>query len=216
MTRNRWIICFFLVIGFCGRLQAFETPTEHGKPETGHAETAGEGHGGHGDEPDLLAWDIGTAVWSIVIFVILLVILRAAAWKPILAGLQQRERFITDSLEGARREREETKKMMDEHTAKMDAARAEASAIVEEGRRDAEAVRRKIHDDATKEAQEISSRARRDIQLARDAAISELYDRTLDLASSVAGKIVQKQLSPADHKALLDESMAEMAKTANR
>jgi F0F1-type ATP synthase membrane subunit b/b' len=62
----------------------------------------------------------------------------------------------------------------------------------------------------------IAARAKRDIQLAKDAAISELYDWTLDLASTVAGKIVQKQLTPADHKALLDESMDEMAKSANR
>ena len=185
--------------------------------ESQHEEHAAAGaHDAHGDKPELLSWDFGTAIWSIVIFVILLVILRAAAWKPILAGLQQRERFITDSLEGARREREETKKMLAEHAAKMDAARAEAAAIVEESRRDAEAVKRQIHDDATKEAQDIATRARRDIQLARDAAISELYDRTLDLATNVAGKIVHKQLTPADHKALLDESMDEMAKTANR
>jgi F-type H+-transporting ATPase subunit b len=221
MMRIRWIVCFCVALGLIGTAAAFQPqhdePAGAGNAATAHDAAGHEGgHSEHGDKPELLQWDFGTAFWSIAVFVVLLVILRVAAWKPILTGLQSRERFITDSLEGAKREREETRKMLADHAKKMEAAQAEATAIVEEGRRDAEAVRRKIHDDANKEATEIAARARRDIQLARDAAISELYDRTLDLASSVAGKIVHKQLTPADHKALLDESMDEMAKTANR
>ncbi len=171
-------------------------------------------HDSHGGEPKspLLSFDPGTAVWSIIVFVLLLVVLKKTAWTPILNGLQAREKFINESLANARREREEAEKLLKQYTERIEQARLEATAIVEEGKRDAEAVKRRIEDDSKKAADDMLARAKKDIAVARDDAIKGLYERTLDLASDVAAKIVRKQLTPADHKALLDESLSEMAK----
>ncbi|MBK8270830.1 MAG: hypothetical protein IPK83_21990 [Planctomycetes bacterium] len=70
----------------------------------GDAAHAAEGHGDH--KAELLHWDASAALWSMAVFVILLVILRVAAWKPILPGLKQRENFIRDSLAKAQHESE--------------------------------------------------------------------------------------------------------------
>ena len=177
---------------------------------------ASESAPGHGAEkPALLQWDFGSAFWSVIVFAVLLIVLRATAWKPILQGLNQRESFIRDSLESAKRERDEARRLLDDHTVKMGKAREEASAIVDEGRRDAEEVRKSLAADAKKEADAIVARAKREIEIARDDAVKKLYDQTIVLATTVAGKIVRKDLTAGDHKRLLDESLSELGRMNN-
>ncbi|QDV89443.1 ATP synthase subunit b [Phycisphaerae bacterium RAS2] len=169
--------------------------------------------GGHGDSaPNLFSGDLGNSFWTLVIFVFVLVVLGKFAWGPILKMLQQREQFISNSLESAKRDRDDAKKMMADYSKKIEAAHQEASAIVDEARRDGEALRRKLHEDAEKEGREMLARAQRDIQIAKETAISELYSRTLDLAGDVAGKIIKQKVDGQGHKALLDESIAELSK----
>ncbi|GJQ25403.1 MAG: ATP synthase subunit b [Phycisphaerae bacterium] len=169
--------------------------------------------GGHGEAaPNLFSGDLGNSFWTLVIFVFVLIVLGKFAWGPILKMLQKREQFISDSLESAKRDRDEAKKMMADYATKLEAAHQEAAAIVEEARRDGEALRRKLHEDAEKEGRELLARAQRDIQIAKETAISELYSRTLDLAADVAGKIIRQKVDGQGHKALLDESIAELSK----
>ena len=172
---------------------------------------AAEGHGEGGGD-NLFAGDLGNAVWTILIFVLVLVVLGKFAWGPILKVLQQREDFIRDSLESARKDREEAERVLKEYSQKIEQSRQEATAIVDEGRRDAEEVRKRIHAEARSEAQAITDRAKKEIQMARDDAIKKLHDETVELATRIASKIVQKELSPADHERLLDESLAELSK----
>src|SRR5215213_1566620 len=86
------------------------------------------------------AGDIGNALWTLVIFGLVVVVLGKFAWGPLLRGLQAREEFIRESLEKARIERETAEIRLREYEERLATARAEATAIVEEGRRDADAV----------------------------------------------------------------------------
>lgn len=175
--------------------------------------------GAHGDkahgggDPNILSGDLGNVFWTLTIFIVLLVVLRLVAWNPILQALRNRERFIEESLTKARHEREEAERLLKDYTQRIEKARGEATAIVEEGRRDAEVVRRGIQEDARKEASEMLARAKREIGAARDNAIKELYEHTLDIATDVAAKFVSRKLSAEDHRSLLDESLREMAET---
>jgi len=150
------------------------------------------------------------AFWTLLIFGAVIFVLGKFAWKPVLSGLQKREQFIHDSLEQARADREQAEKSMKEHAAQLEKARSEASSIVEEGRRDAEVFKRAIQDEAKKESDAMISRARKEIDLARDSAVSELYNLTADLAADAAGRIIRRQLSPADHAELVRESIEEI------
>jgi len=172
---------------------------------------AAEGHGAE-ETPSIFGGDIGNAVWTLVTFLIVIWILGKYAWRPILNGLNKREAFIRDSLEQARRDREEADRKLAEHTAQLNEARDEASAIVEEARRDAEVVKRTIQDETRKEADAMLARARREVQHARDTAVRDLYDLAADLATEAAGRIIHRHLSPADHAELVRESIAEIGR----
>ena len=103
--------------------------------------------GGGGGE-NIFSGNLGNALWTLVIFGVTLFILGKYAWGPLLEGLQQREQFIHDSLAEAKRDRDEAEERLKEYAAKLDQARAEATGIVEEGRRDAEVVKARIEEGA--------------------------------------------------------------------
>ena len=84
-----------------------------------------------------------------------------------------------------------------------------------EGRRDAEVVARRVHDEARRESEELLARARREIQLAADSARKQLHDDAAELAVAVAGRVIGKELSLADHRRLVQESIREMEATGN-
>lgn len=215
MSRLRlFLFAAVVVIGLANRTApcAAQATAPHGdRAPVAHNVESHEGRAENGT-PNILSGDLGNVVWTLAIFFVLLGVLRAFAWKPILLALKRREEFIHDSLENARKERADAERMMKEYAERIEKARLEASAIVDEGKRDAEAVRKRLHEETKKEADDMIARAKREIGIARDDAVKDLYDRTLTLSTETAGKIIRRQLTPGDHRVLLDESLAEMAK----
>jgi len=175
---------------------------------TASAALASEG-GGSSGPVHLDYWQAG---FTIVVFVLLVLILGKFAWKPILSALQKREEFIRDSLEQAKEDREQAQAKLEEYVEKVEAARAEASSIVDEGRRDAEVLRRNLEEDAKKEASALVGRAKREIEAAKDTAIRELYDLGAVLATDTASRIIDKELRAEDHKELIAESIEKLGK----
>jgi F-type H+-transporting ATPase subunit b len=193
-------------VGLFGLAGAAAAETPSGATATDAAHGAAASHA----EPNIFAGGFGNMVWTTIVFLIVVYILGTKAWPQLLKTLRDREKSIADSLADAKREREDAQKLMQQYQTQLQHARAEASAIIDEGRRDAEVLRQKINSDARRDSEEMVARARREIQLATDAAVKELYDRTAELATQVAGTILQRTLSPADHKDLVAESIRRM------
>jgi F-type H+-transporting ATPase subunit b len=158
------------------------------------------------------AGNVGNAVWTLVIFTLVVLILGKFAWKPILKALQERESFIHDSLAAAKRDREEAEARLKEYADKLVGARQEASAIVDEARRDAEAVKRKILAEAHDEQQKELQRAKREILIAKETAVKELYAQAAGLSTQLASKVLRREVNPQDHERLIRDSLAELDK----
>ena len=155
--------------------------------------------------------NIGNALWTLVIFGLVILVLGKFAWKPILGGLQQREEFIRASLTQAKADREAAEAQLKQYSDKLVSARAEASAIVDEARRDAEEVKRKFQDETQADANRTIERARREIKIAQETAVKELYVLTARLTTEVAGKILEREIQPADHDRLIRDSIRALA-----
>jgi F-type H+-transporting ATPase subunit b len=162
-------------------------------------------HGG--GENNIFAGDVGNAIWTLVIFLLVVFILGKFAWGPILNTLQARESFIHEALATARRERDEAELRRKEYEDRLAQARAEASAIVDEGRRDALVTKQRIEDDARHEGDKMIERAKREIQIATETATKELYQLSTRLATEMAGKVIGRELTPQDHERLIAESL---------
>lgn len=160
------------------------------------------------EAPSLFAGDLGNSVWTLVIFGIVLFVLGKFAWGPILSGLQSRETFIREALESAKHDREAAEARLKEYEQKLAASRAEATALVDEGRRDAEVVKRRIEAAAKEEADKTIERAKREIQIATDTATKELYTLSAKLATQLAAQVIGRELSPQDHERLISQAIA--------
>ncbi|NJL30076.1 MAG: F0F1 ATP synthase subunit B [Thermoanaerobaculia bacterium] len=174
----------------------------------GPALASGGGEGGG----SLFSGDVGNMIWTLAIFLLVLFALGKFAWGPVLEGLKKREEFIHDSLAKAKADRDAAEARLEEYEKRLATARAEATAIVEEGRRDADALRLKIEQDARAESEKMIDRARREIGIAKETAIKELYVQSARLATDIAGRIVARELQPADHERLIRESLAELGR----
>jgi len=163
-------------------------------------------HGG-GGENNIFAGDVGNMIWTLVIFLLVVLVLGKFAWGPILNTLQARESFIHEALATAKRDRDEAEARLREYEARLAQARAEATAIVEEGRRDAVVVKQRIEEDAQREADKRLERAKREIQIATETATKELYLLSARLATDMAGKMIGRELTPQDHERLIAESL---------
>lgn len=162
-------------------------------------------HGGEASSP--FAGDIGNALWTLVIFGSVVFVLHKFAWGPILGTLKARESFIHDALSTAKRDRDAAEARLREYEERLAQARAEATAIVDEGRRDAAVVKQRIEDDARREADKMIERARREIQIATETATKDLYLLSAKLATDMASKVVGRELTAQDHERLIAESL---------
>jgi F-type H+-transporting ATPase subunit b len=164
----------------------------------------------HNEPPKILdlRWDLG--LWTIVVFLLLLWILGKYAWKPMLEGLQKREDTIRGHLEEARRANEDAKKLRSQLQQEMDQAAEKVRELVEEGRRGAETAKEEILARTRSEIQAERERLHREVDLARDQALQEIWRQAADLATLISAKTIRRQLNPEDHRRLVDEAISEI------
>jgi len=160
--------------------------------------------------------DLGQALAVIVVFVLLLLILRKWAWKPIVTQLRRREQDILESLEAAQRREREASQLLDHYKARLERAEAEAQQLLDNTRQEAEKIRAITLDSARAEAERSAERARADLERAKQHALRELRDATAEMASEIAGKVIRRELSPEDKKRLLEQSLEEIKKRASQ
>jgi F-type H+-transporting ATPase subunit b len=155
------------------------------------------------------------AIWTAVVFVLLLAILTKFAWKPIVEGLDKREWNVADQIAQAEAANNKAKDLLAEYDRKLVSATDQVRAIIDQGRRDAEQVGRDLVEKAKEEAKAEQQRALNQIEAATGAAVKELADRSATLAVELAGKIVRTKLQPSDHAKLIEQAVAGFVENRN-
>jgi len=155
----------------------------------------------------LLKVSPGLLLWTIITFVLLLLILWKAAWKPVVEALDARAEKVRSDIESADRSRQEAEKLLAQHREMMEQARNEAAKIIADGKSAAENIRNEIIDKANSDAKDLSERVRKEISLAKDKALSEIKAEVVTLSIEIAAKIISKNLNPDDQKAIVEETL---------
>ena len=152
------------------------------------------------------------AIWTLLIFVIMVIILYPMAWKPVLAGLKAREQRIRDDIANAEKSRRDAEASLKEYQAQLANAQAQIREMLAKATADGEKLATNIRMQAQKEAEEAKERATRDIEASKNAAIGEIYNQAAELATSVASKILRRNLNAEDQKQLVRESLDQLQK----
>jgi F-type H+-transporting ATPase subunit b len=147
----------------------------------------------------------GLMIWTVVIFLLLLAILKKFAWPAILGAVEAREQALERQLAEAARDRELAAAMLAEHQKLVAEAKNQAHAMVAEARAVAEKERALALEKTKQEQEELLARARREIAEERDRAIVELRREAVDLSLAAASKLIEKRLdSETDRKLVLE------------
>lgn len=210
------IVCFAMALlggvsplASCPCFAAEQADHEDEVAEEDHV--AGEAGGG---VINPLVIDPDLAIWTVIVFAILLAVLAKFAWGPIVEALDAREQTVLDHLSAAEAKHEEAKGLLAAHEARLATAKDEVREMLEEARRDAEATKTQIVSEADAAAKAHRDRAVREIEQARDGAVRSLAETSANLAVDLAGKVVQQNLSAEQQADLVREATTRLANSS--
>ena len=136
----------------------------------------------------------GVTIWTLVVFVALLVILARTAWPAVLKVVEEREAKIQAQLDAAEKANAEAQRVLAVYQQQLAAAREESQAIVAAARQVGERLRDELVSKGRAEQEELLVRARREIGLERDKAVVELRREAVELSIAAASKVVERNL----------------------
>lgn len=152
-------------------------------------------------------FSIGLFFWQTLLFVLLLLLLKKYAWKPMLTAVNDREEGIKNALDSAEKAKREMENLQADNQKLLKEARAEREAMLKEARDIKNKMIEDAKDQAKEEAGKLVAQAQASIETEKKAAISELKAQVANLSIEIAEKVVREELSNKDKQMKLVESM---------
>lgn len=153
---------------------------------------------------------LAPAITALVVFSLVFAVLAGKVWPTISKGLDERANKIRDEIEAAEMARKQAKESLDEYQQKLQEARAEAQRMIDQAKSQqlamAASEKAKLEAELSKERE----RALKDIEAAKRAAVAELYSQSAVLATTLASKILKRNITTSDHQQLIEESLGQM------
>lgn len=211
-----------VLFGGSARLMAEEAPAKADAAEAstseagadGHPEGHGGDHGGdHGHPSGVpLAWKADLALFSLITFVLFIVVLGKFAWGPMIQGLDKRELAIQKAIDDAEDGRRKAHAMLAEYEQKLKAAEQTVQSMVAEARRDAERTSQDLIANAQREVSLIRDRAKDDIRQATDTALAEVFTQINSQVVLATEHVLGRALDEADQDRLVSQALAEISR----
>ena len=133
--------------------------------------------------------------WTLIVFVCLLLLLRAFAWKPILKALKERETSINNALEAADEAKKEMANLKADNEKLLAEARQERDAILKEAREIKERIVSQAKEEAHQEGAKLIAHAKTSIENEKKMAIAEIKQQIATLSLDIAKKVLTKEFA---------------------
>jgi F-type H+-transporting ATPase subunit b len=163
-------------------------------------------------EDTLLSVEPGLMIWTVIIFILLLFILKKMAWKPLLSSLSNREQMIKESVEKAENLRNEAEKLLEENKKLLEQAEAESRKRIAEGKEYGEKLKNDIIGKANEDTRKMIDQAKNEIERKKLSALNELKDEIASLAIQSAEKIIEENLDASKQKKIIDGFIKQVPK----
>lgn len=144
---------------------------------------------------ELLTPAVGLIFWQALIFLAVFFILRKFAWKPIIAGLNERENEIESALRMAEETRAEMAKLKADNENLLAQARIERDQIIREAKDASNNLIEQAKQKATAEGSRILEDAREALQQERVAMMATIRQDVAELSVEIAEKVLRRELS---------------------
>lgn len=152
----------------------------------------------------------GTIAYTLVVFLILLVMLRKFAWGPLMGIMKEREEHVASEIDAAEKNHAEAKKLVEEQREMLKQSRVEAQELIERAKKQAEEQKDGIIAAAKEEAESIKTSAVQEIQREKEQAIATLQEQVASLSVQIASKVIEKELKEEDQVKLIRDYIKEV------
>ena len=166
------------------------------------------------DNP-LVQPDPGLFIWTIVVFLVLVFLLRKFAWGPLMAALDRGNAVIAGAVDDARKAKEELEGVRRDAAQVLAQARVEGQTIVSLARADAEQFRVAMREKAAAEAAALGRNAERQIQVETAKALAQIRREAVDLSVAIASKLLHRNISADDNAQLVEDTIRQIESLRN-
>ena len=163
----------------------------------------------------LLKFDPGLMIWTVIVFVITLGILSKIAWGPLLKALDDREKRIHDALTKAEQAQKAAEEAIAQAQSNSDAALRKADDLVKEARVEAQQMRQKMIDEAKAESQKTVEQGLARIAAEQRIALVEIRKSAADLAIRAAAQLVKSSMSEQQQRQIVEEFLGDLPDDSN-
>ena len=167
-----------------------------------------EGHSG-GWLDKWLTIDAGLLYWTILTFLVLLLILRWKAWGPLMDALDARAEQISESLSKAEKVTAEAEQQAAKNEKILNQARKEAHAIVAKAREAGDKLKYKLEEDGKEQYANMLEKAKEQIDSEKQKALSDIKSTVVDIALKASEKVIKRNLSNDDNKKMIEKTVEE-------
>lgn len=157
---------------------------------------------------DLVTPGFGLIFWTVLVFVVLLILLRKYAWKPILKAVGEREKNIEESLNAAEGAKDKLVELKASNEKLLNEARVERDQILKEAREQRTNMIEEAKTEAKQEADKIVASAKRTIENEKSAAMNELKEHVATLSLEIAEKVLEGKLDTEEKQQELANKLA--------
>lgn len=151
-----------------------------------------------------------TVFWSVIVFVILIVILWRFVLKPVNRMMVKRQEEIQEAVNNADRQSQEAQKFIEGQKLQLEAAKKEARQIIEDSKVAARKIKEEIEEKAAEKSRTILDSALEEIRAERDRSVVAVKNQIIEIAMDATERIIGKSLSEEEHKKLIEESLKEV------
>ena len=152
--------------------------------------------------------NLGDIIATVTMFLLLMLLLKKFAWGPLMGIMDQRAELIATEIEAAEKSRLESQSLLEEQRNLLKEARNDAQAIVENAREQGETQREDIVIAARNEVARLKEEAALEIASEKEKAVAAVREEFVSLSILAASKVLGKELSEEDNRALIEETIA--------
>ncbi|MCP8622037.1 F0F1 ATP synthase subunit B, partial [Acinetobacter baumannii] len=146
---------------------------------------------------------------QVLTFIVLLALLKKFAWGPLKDVMDKRERDINRDIDDAEQAKLNAQKLEEENKQKLKETQEEVQKIIEDAKVQARQQQEQIIHEANVRANGMIETAQSEINSQKERAIADINNQVSELSVLIASKVLRKEISEQDQKALVDKYLKE-------
>jgi len=161
---------------------------------------------------NLLNPDTGLIIWTMVTFLVLVVVLGRFAWKPLLKVLDEREQGIRRDIEEAQAAKLSAAQMREQYEQEVARGQEKIKQLITQATTDAQKLREKMLREAEEEAARAAAMHKRQLEEEKEKVMRDVRKEVAAISVRAAEKLLRREMNPKAQEDILNDFFEELDK----